>query len=86
MWGAAGLFTSTDPELRRVRPKDVRGRQLIRVVYVLLEAQYQASLTAAVQTINNGRDDICFEVSSAHGTHSSNILLAKDSQPGNSLR
>ena len=60
---AGGLFTSTDPELRRVRPKDVRGRTLIKVVYVLLEAQYQASLTAAVQTINNARDDICFEVS-----------------------
>jgi hypothetical protein len=47
-----GLFTSTNPELRRVVPDDVAGRVKVKVVYTVLEAQYQSALTAAVQAIN----------------------------------
>jgi hypothetical protein len=47
-----GLFTSTNPEMRRVVPDDVAGRVKVKVVYTVLEAQYQSALTAAVQAIN----------------------------------
>jgi hypothetical protein len=47
-----GLFTSTNPELRRVVPDDVAGRVKVKVVYTVLEAQYQSALSAAVQQIN----------------------------------
>ena len=54
-----GLFTSTNPESRRVVPQDPRGRTKLKVVYVVLEAQYQSALTAAVRNINLTRDQVC---------------------------
>ncbi len=53
-----GLFTNTNPEVRRVVPEDVKGRTKLKVVYVVLEAQYQAALTAAVRNINATRDKV----------------------------
>jgi hypothetical protein len=53
-----GLFTSTSPELRRVVPDDVGKRKLVKVVYVVLEAQYQSSLTTAVKRINASREEV----------------------------
>jgi hypothetical protein len=44
--GNKGLFTSTNPEMRRVVPDDVAGRVKVKVVYTVLEAQYQSALTA----------------------------------------
>lgn len=52
-----GLFTSTNPEIRRVVP-DVKGRTKVKLVYVVLEAQYQSALTQAVRNINAGRDNV----------------------------
>ena len=52
-----GLFTTTNPEIRRVVP-DVRGRTKVKLVYVVLEAQYQSALTQAVRNINAGRDNV----------------------------
>lgn len=46
-----GLFTTTSPELRRVIP-EANGRVVVKVVYTVLEAQYQSALTAAVKQIN----------------------------------
>ena len=57
-----GLFTSTDPETRRISPADVRGRVKLKVVYVVLEAQYQAALGAAVKKINADNDKVCVEI------------------------
>jgi len=47
---AGGGYTNTDPESRRIRvaPNEVRGRTKVKVVYVVLEAQYQASISAGV--------------------------------------
>jgi hypothetical protein len=56
-----GLFTSTNPELRRVIP-EVNGRVKVKVVYTVLEAQYQSALTAAVQAINSTNKTVCFEL------------------------
>jgi len=52
------LFTSTDPESRRVVPADARGRTTVKIVYVVLEAQYQSALTQAVQAINKNNDKV----------------------------
>lgn len=57
-----GLFTSTNPELRRVVPADVGTRTKVKVVYTVLEAQYQSALTAAVQAINSTNKTVCFEL------------------------
>ncbi|KAG1675380.1 hypothetical protein FOA52_012299 [Chlamydomonas sp. UWO 241] len=59
--GDSGLFTSTDPESRRVIP-EVNGRVRVKVVYVVLEAQYQAALTTAVKRINDTNSKVCFEI------------------------
>ena len=53
-----GLFTSTNPEIRRVVPDNVNGRTKLKVVYVVLEAQYQSALSAAVRNINATRDKV----------------------------
>jgi len=56
-----GLFTTTNQELRRVIP-EVNGRVKVKVVYTVLEAQYQSALTAAVQSINASNKTVCFEL------------------------
>lgn len=60
-YAGAGGFTSLDPESRRVTP-DPKGRPVVKVVYTVLESQYQSSLTAAVQQINAGSDKVCYEL------------------------
>lgn len=60
--GAGGMFTSSDPEDRRVRPEDPANRAQFKVVYVVLESQYQASMTAAAKRINAGQNGVCVEV------------------------
>ena len=47
--GNKGLFTSTNPELRRVVPDDVAGRVKVKVVYTVLEAQYQSALSSGAR-------------------------------------
>jgi len=59
--GGAGLFTQSNPEDRRVVPDDPNGRETFKVVYVVLESQYQSSLTAACKRINAGQADVCVE-------------------------
>ncbi|KAJ8601073.1 hypothetical protein CTAYLR_009728 [Chrysophaeum taylorii] len=56
----AGLFTASRPEDRRVGA-DVGGDARFKVVYVVLESQYQASMTAAVKAINDGRSGVTCE-------------------------
>ena len=55
------MFTATNAESRRVLPEDVRGRPVMKVVYVVLESQYQSSMTAAVKRINAGSDNMAVE-------------------------
>ncbi|CAM9213486.1 unnamed protein product [Chrysoparadoxa australica] len=56
-----GLFTTSDPELRRVTPESRDGKAFFKVTYVVLESQYQSSMTKACQMINARNDDICVE-------------------------
>ncbi|KAL3142075.1 Magnesium chelatase [Trebouxia sp. C0010 RCD-2024] len=59
--GGGGLFTSTNPEVRRISPK-ADGRTRVKLVYVVLEAQYQSALTQAVKNINSNRSNVCIEI------------------------
>lgn len=50
-----GLFTQSNPADRKVLPDDAGDRTVFKVVYVVLESQYQSSLTAACKRINAGQ-------------------------------
>jgi len=56
-----GGFTATNSENRRVVPENPNGRPTMKVVYVVLESQYQSSMTAAVKRINVGNDNMAVE-------------------------
>lgn len=57
-----GLFTQVSPEVRRIVPEKNKGLPTVKIVYVVLEAQYQSSLTAAVKTLNKTSEFADFEV------------------------
>eukprot|EP00931_Biecheleriopsis_adriatica_P051723 TRINITY_DN3002_c0_g1_i3.p1 TRINITY_DN3002_c0_g1~~TRINITY_DN3002_c0_g1_i3.p1 ORF type:complete len:1457 (+),score=397.90 TRINITY_DN3002_c0_g1_i3:86-4456(+) len=61
--GGFGGYTTSNVASRRVTPTEEqrKGRQLVKVVYVVLESQYQASMTTAVRQINKSRGPICVE-------------------------
>ena len=58
--GGGGYFTNSSPETRRVIP-DEKGRAKFKVVYVVLESQYQSSLTKACTAINDKQSGVCVE-------------------------
>lgn len=58
-----GLFTASKPDDRRVKPPTEDARKRVRIVYVVLESQYQSSMTAAAKKINDNNPDISMEVS-----------------------
>jgi magnesium chelatase subunit H len=60
---AVGLYTQSNPENRRVVPKEADGRAVFKVVYVILESQYQSSITAACKSINEKQKDVAVECS-----------------------
>jgi len=57
------MFTYVKPAIRHIKPDDLNGRQLMKVVYVVLEAQYQSALSAAVQSINKNNPNVAIEIS-----------------------
>lgn len=57
------MFTNVKSTIRRVTPKDRRDRSLLKVVYVVLEPQYQSTLSAAVQSINDHNPTMAIEIS-----------------------
>ena len=52
------MFTTTNPETRRVLT-DAEGRVKVKVVYVVLEAQYQSALSQTVKKINSTNKQVC---------------------------
>merc|ERR1712238_337065 len=48
-------------ESRRIVPDNVDGRPTMKVVYVVLESQYQSSMTAAVKRINAANPNMAVE-------------------------
>ena len=56
-----GGFTASNSENRRVVPESPGDRPVFKVVYVVLESQYQSSMTAAVKRINAGSKNMAVE-------------------------
>merc|ERR1719487_1325062 len=61
--GPTGLFTQSDPASRKVVPDNVANRTVFKVVYVVLESQYQSSLTVASKRINATQQNVAIECS-----------------------
>jgi magnesium chelatase subunit H len=57
------MFTHVKPTIRHIVPDDLQGRTLIKVVYVVLEPQYQSALSAAVRSINQHNPKVAIEIS-----------------------
>ncbi|KAH7279916.1 hypothetical protein KP509_37G043400 [Ceratopteris richardii] len=58
-----GLFTQTRPDSRRIAPGSHNQEvTVVKVVYVVLEAQYQSSLSEAVRNINRSNKLVNFEL------------------------
>ncbi len=57
------MFTLVKPTTRHIAPAELGDRRLMKVVYVVLEPQYQSALTAAVQRINKENPRIAVEMS-----------------------
>ncbi|WP_017302408.1 magnesium chelatase subunit H [Nodosilinea nodulosa] len=57
------MFTHVKPTVRHIAPDDLNGRRLVKVVYVVLEPQYQSSLSSAIRSINSRNSQVAFEVS-----------------------
>ena len=57
------MFTHVKPTVRHIAPDNLKGRSLIKVVYVVLEPQYQSALSAAVRSINQNNPNLAIEIS-----------------------
>ena len=57
------MFTLVKPTTRHIAPAELGDRTLMKVVYVVLEPQYQSALTAAVQRINEENPRLAVEMS-----------------------
>ena len=57
------MFTHVKSTIRHLAPEAVNGRSLMRVVYVVLEAQYQSALSGAVRAINAQNPGLAIEIS-----------------------
>ncbi len=57
------MFTLVKPTTRHIAPAELGDRRLMKVVYVVLEPQYQSALTAAVQRINKENPHLAVEMS-----------------------
>ena len=56
-----GMFTNSSPETRRVIPANLQGKTKFKIVYVVLESQYQSALTQACNKINDGEEGVAVE-------------------------
>jgi magnesium chelatase subunit H len=56
-----GMFTNSSPETKRVIPTNMEGKTRFKIVYVVLESQYQSSLTKACNSINDGEQGVAVE-------------------------
>ncbi|MEQ9368072.1 MAG: magnesium chelatase subunit H [Coleofasciculus chthonoplastes F3-SA18-01] len=57
------MFTHVKSTIRHITPDDPKNRHVLKVVYVVLEPQYQSALSAAVRSINQNQPDIAIEIS-----------------------
>ena len=57
------MFTHVKSTIRHIKPENIAGRHLIKVVYVVLESQYQSALSQAVRAINDNHPYISIDIS-----------------------
>ena len=57
------MFTNVKPTIRHISPSNLNGRHLLKVVYVVLESQYQSAISGAVQSINATHPSLAIEIS-----------------------
>ena len=57
------MFTRVKSSIRHIVPEAINGRSLLKVVYVVLEPQYQSSLSTAVREINKNNPKLAIEIS-----------------------
>src|SRR6476646_9254579 len=57
------MFTQVKAIIRHIPPDNILGRPLMKVVYVVLEPQYESSLSAAVRSINKNNPNVAIEIS-----------------------
>ncbi|BDA75409.1 magnesium chelatase [Calothrix sp. PCC 7716] len=57
------MFTHVKSTIRHIAPDDLRGRPKLKVVYVVLESQYQSALSQAVREINANNPNLAIEIS-----------------------
>ncbi|NMF83196.1 magnesium chelatase subunit H [Nodosilinea sp. P-1105] len=56
------MFTHVKPTVRHIAPEQLNGRLLVKVVYVVLEPQYQSALSSAIRAINANNSQVAIEV------------------------
>lgn len=57
------MFTNVKSTIRHIEPDTLGDRSLVKVVYVVLEPQYQSALSASVRSINANNPDVAIEIS-----------------------
>jgi magnesium chelatase subunit H len=57
------MFTHVKSTIRKVKPESIEGRDLLKVVYVVLEPQYQSTLSEAARKINQNNPHLAIELS-----------------------
>ena len=57
------MFTHVKSTIRHIAPEQLQGRALIKVVYVVLESQYQSALSQAVRSVNQSHPNLAIEIS-----------------------
>ncbi|MEL7501923.1 MAG: magnesium chelatase subunit H [Cyanobacteria bacterium J06554_6] len=57
------MFTNVKSTVRHISPEHVGERFLMKVVYVVLEPQYQSALSAAVKAINANNTQLAVQIS-----------------------
>eukprot|EP01038_Epipyxis_sp_PR26KG_P010990 gene10990-14764_t len=58
---SGGMFTNSSPETKRVVPANMENKTKFKIVYVVLESQYQSALTKACNSINSGKEGVAVE-------------------------
>ncbi|CAJ1334906.1 unnamed protein product [Effrenium voratum] len=87
--GAMGGYTQSNVASRRVVPTEAqqKGRKYVKVVYVVLESQYQSAMTTAIKQINKTPGPVCMEcvgyLLEEIRSEASEAELAKDMQDAN---
>ncbi len=56
------MFTNVRSTIRHIEPESLQGRSLIKVVYIVLESQYQSALSGAVRAINANNPDVAVDI------------------------